>query len=124
MSEQLSAIAQRYLRGASREDEELERARELATQLGLPLDDLSEYRGDPELFPEVSLAMVQIGEATGALEAMLFNVSQFYDETIEVRLARLVSLIEPALIIIMGLLVAAMLLSVYLPIFNIIKVAR
>jgi len=45
--------------------------------------------------------MIQVGEATGALEEMLFNVGQFYDETIEVKLTRVVTLIEPAVLVLM-----------------------
>jgi type IV pilus assembly protein PilC len=70
------------------------------------------------LFPELSLAMVQVGEATGALEDMLFNVSELYDETIEVRLARIVTLIEPAVLVVMGCVVAGLLMSIYLPMFT------
>ncbi len=77
-----------------------------------------------ELFPELSLAMVQVGEATGALEEMLFNVAHFYDETIEVRLARVVTLIEPAVLVLMGGVVAALLMSVYLPMFTLLQHAR
>ena len=55
---------------------------------------------------------------------MLREVADVYDESIQARIDTFVSLIEPVIIIFMGLLVAAMLLSVYLPIFNIIKVAR
>jgi len=76
------------------------------------------------LFPELSIAMVQVGEATGALEEMLFNVAHFYDETIEVRLARVVTLIEPAVLVIMGGVIAALLMSVYLPMFNLLNYAR
>jgi type IV pilus assembly protein PilC len=72
-------------------------------------------------FPELSIAMVQVGEATGALESMLTNVSQFYDETIEVKLARVVSLIEPAVLVLMGGVVASLLLSVYLPMFTLLQ---
>ncbi len=74
-----------------------------------------------QLFPELSIAMVQVGEATGALEGMLLNVSQFYDETIEVRLARVVTLIEPAVLVLMGGVVAMLLLSVYYPMFTMIN---
>jgi len=70
-----------------------------------------------QLFPELSVAMVQVGEATGALEGMLLNVSEFYDESIEVRLARVVTLIEPAILLVMGGVVAFLVLSVYLPMF-------
>ena len=76
------------------------------------------------LFPELSIAMVQVGEATGALEGMLENVSQFYDETIEVRLAQVVSLIEPAVLVIMGGVVATLLLSVYYPMFTLMSKAQ
>jgi type IV pilus assembly protein PilC len=76
------------------------------------------------LFPELSLAMIQVGEATGALEEMLFNVGQFYDETIEVKLARVVTLIEPAVLVLMGGLIGILLLSVYVPMFRMIQYAR
>lgn len=74
-----------------------------------------------QLFPELSVAMVQVGEATGALEQMLFNVSRFYDETIETRLARIVTLVEPAVLVLMGLIISALLLSVYMPMFTLIQ---
>ncbi len=73
------------------------------------------------LFPILSIAMVQVGEATGALEGMLTNVSQFYDESIEVRLAQLVTLIEPAVLVIMGGVVSMLLLSVYYPMFTLMQ---
>ena len=76
------------------------------------------------LFPELSVAMIQVGEATGALEEMLFNVGQFYDETIEVKLTRVVTLIEPAVLVLMGGLIATLLLSVYVPMFRMIQYAR
>lgn len=72
-------------------------------------------------FPELTLAMVQVGEATGALEEMLFNVGRFYDETIEVKLARVVTLIEPFVLIVMGGIVAFLVLSIYLPMFTLMQ---
>lgn len=74
-----------------------------------------------KLFPELSLAMVQVGEATGSLEEMLFNVSQFYDESIEVKLTRLVTFIEPAILVLMGGIIAGLLLSVYYPMFTMMQ---
>ena len=71
--------------------------------------------------PDLSIAMVQVGEATGALEGMLINVSEFYDESIEVRLARVVTLIEPAVLVIMGGVVSMLLLSVYYPMFTLMQ---
>ena len=77
-----------------------------------------------QLFPDLSLAMVQVGEATGALEEMLFNVSRFYDESIEVRLGRVVSLIEPLVLVVMGGIIATLLLSVYMPMFTMMQKAQ
>ena len=53
MSQDLSAVAQRYLRGSSRDDDDQRVAEETAARLGLPFDDLSAYRGDPELFRQI-----------------------------------------------------------------------
>ena len=75
-------------------------------------------------FPELTLAMVQVGEATGALEEMLFNVARFYDESIEVKLARVVTLIEPFVLIVMGGIVAFLVLSIYLPMFTLMQHAQ
>jgi len=76
------------------------------------------------VFPGMALDMIRIGETSANLPGMLAEVADFYDERIRARIDTLVSLIEPVIIIFMGLLVAGMLVSVYLPIFNIIRVAR
>jgi type IV pilus assembly protein PilC len=68
--------------------------------------------------------MIRIGESTANLEGMLTEVSDVYDEKISSRIDTFISLVEPVIIIVMGLVVTAMLLSVYLPIFNIIRVAQ
>jgi type IV pilus assembly protein PilC len=66
--------------------------------------------------------MIRIGEQSANLEGMLNDVADYYDEKIQTKIDTFVSLIEPIVIIFMGLIVAGMLLSVYLPIFNIIRV--
>jgi type IV pilus assembly protein PilC len=68
--------------------------------------------------PELAVDMVEVGEATGALDQMLSNVSGFLDEEVETRMQRLLSLIEPILLLVVGGLVAVLLVSVYLPIFS------
>jgi len=75
-------------------------------------------------FPPLALDMIRIGETSANLPGMLAEVADFHDERVRARIDTLVSLIEPIIIIGMGLVVAAMLLSVYLPIFNIIRVTR
>ena len=62
-----------------------------------------------------------VGEATGSLEEMLTNVADFYDDEIDTRLARLVTLIEPAILVIMGGVIAGLLLSAYLPLFSLLS---
>jgi type IV pilus assembly protein PilC len=69
-------------------------------------------------FPDVSIKMVEVGESTGALQEMLNSLSEFYDEEIETSLTRFITIVEPALLVIMGLIIAALLLSLYMPLFN------
>jgi type IV pilus assembly protein PilC len=72
-------------------------------------------------FTSLAVEMVKVGEATGALEDMLTNVSEFYDETIDSSIQKVINLIEPVILIIMGGLIATILLSVYLPMFTILS---
>jgi type IV pilus assembly protein PilC len=73
-------------------------------------------------FPDVAVRMTEVGEATGALQEMLTSLAEFYDEEIETRLDRFVTLIEPALLITIGLVIAVLLLAVYLPVFELSSV--
>jgi type IV pilus assembly protein PilC len=73
---------------------------------------------DSGAFPDVALKMVEVGEQTGALQEMLNSLSDFYDEEIETNLDRFVTLVEPILLIIMGIVIAGLLLALYMPLFN------
>jgi type IV pilus assembly protein PilC len=70
------------------------------------------------MFPHVAVEMVEVGESTGALADMLNSVADFYDEENETNLQRFSSLIQPILLIIMGLVIAGLLLSLYMPLFQ------
>jgi type IV pilus assembly protein PilC len=70
------------------------------------------------VMPEMALDMIEVGETSGALAPMLNSVAEFYEEEVSLKLGTLVSLIEPMLLIVMGLLVAGILISLYLPIFS------
>ena len=70
------------------------------------------------VFEDFAVDMVKVGEATGALDQMLSSVSDFLDEEVETRMQRILSLIEPLMLIIMGTLVAILLIAVYLPMFS------
>lgn len=67
---------------------------------------------------ELAVDMVKVGEATGSLDAMLSSVSDFLDDEVDTLLQRILGLIEPIMLMIMGLIVASLLLAVYLPLFS------
>ena len=71
------------------------------------------------IMPELALDMIEVGESSGALAPMLTSVAEFYEDEVNLRLGAMVALIEPAILIFMGLLVAFILVSLYLPIFSI-----
>ncbi|HKW89534.1 MAG TPA: type II secretion system F family protein [Candidatus Acidoferrales bacterium] len=75
---------------------------------------LSETR----LVPELALEMIEVGEASGALAPMLASVAQFYDEETNLKSGVLISIIEPAVLISMAILVFFILLALYLPLFS------
>src|SRR6266496_1600189 len=74
-----------------------------------------------DIFTNLTIEMIKVGEMSGALEEMLSSVSDFYDEEIDVRLARVISFVEPAILVGMGGVIVTILLSVYLPIFRIMS---
>jgi type IV pilus assembly protein PilC len=70
------------------------------------------------VMPEMALDMIEVGESSGALSPMLTSVAEFYEEEVNLRLSALVAVIEPVLLVFMGLFVAFILISLYLPIFS------
>lgn len=71
-----------------------------------------------KVFPGLSLDMIEVGESTGALPAMLGSVAEFYEEDVSTQVTAALSLIEPLIMIFMGIFVAFVLISLYLPIFS------
>ena len=71
-----------------------------------------------KVFPSLSLDMIEVGESTGALAAMLASVAEFYEDDVSTRVTAALSLIEPVIMIFMGIFVAFVLISLYLPIFS------
>ena len=72
-----------------------------------------------EIFPPVAVKMVEVGESTGALQEMLTNVADFFDEEIDTQLGRFVTIIEPVLLVVMGVVIAALLAALYMPLLQI-----
>ena len=70
------------------------------------------------LVPDLALEMVEVGEASGSLAAMLSSVAEFYEDDVNTHLANLVALIEPAILIFMAILIAFILVALYLPMFS------
>jgi len=70
------------------------------------------------VMPDMALDMIEVGESSGALAPMLNSVAEFFEEEVTLKLGALVALIEPLILIFMGLLVASILISLYLPIFS------
>ena len=73
---------------------------------------------EQKIFPDLSVEMIEVGESTGALPAMLNSVAEFYEEDVQTALAAAMALIEPLILIVMAVFVGTVLLSLYLPIFN------
>ena len=70
------------------------------------------------VFPDVAIKMVEVGESTGALQEMLNSLAEFYDEEIETEVARFITLIEPLILVIMGIVIAMVVLALYMPLFE------
>jgi len=79
---------------------------------------LSRSLEDTGIFPDVAVGMIEVGESTGALRSMLNSVADFFEEDVQTELAKAMSLIEPAILIFMGVVVGFVLLSLYMPIFS------
>jgi type IV pilus assembly protein PilC len=71
-----------------------------------------------KMFPELSVEMIEVGESTGALPAMLNSVAEFYEEDVQTALGATMALIEPVILIVMAVFVGGVLISLYMPIFS------
>jgi type IV pilus assembly protein PilC len=89
-----------------------------ATQMVREGESMHSALASKGVMPELALDMIEVGESSGALAPMLVSVAEFYEEEVNLRLTAMVSLIEPILLVFMGLLVAFILISLYLPIFS------
>ena len=99
-------------------------SRQIARAVGASVETVREGKGlarsleETRVFPELSIEMVEVGESTGALPQMLNSVAEFFEEDVQTSIAALMSLIEPVILIIMGVVVIFILIALYLPIFS------
>lgn len=77
--------------------------------------------GDTDVFPSMVVQMISVGEQTGALDAMLSKIADFYEEEVDTAVANLMTLMEPILILFLGTVVGGIVVSMYLPIFDLIN---
>jgi type IV pilus assembly protein PilC len=96
----------------------LRKVLEQATKLVREGQALSQSLRQTRIFPSLSIDMIEVGESTGALPSMLTSVAEFYEDDVATRTTAALSLIEPAIMIFMGIFVAFVLVSLYLPIFS------
>jgi type IV pilus assembly protein PilC len=89
-----------------------------ATQMVREGESLHGALASTQVMPVLALDMIEVGESSGALAAMLTSVAEFYEDEVNLRLGAMVSLIEPLMLIFMGLLVAFIMISLYLPLFS------
>ncbi len=85
---------------------------------------LSSSMASMGIMPVLAIDMMEVGESTGALPQMLSSVAEFYEEDVSTRMATLLSLVEPAIMILMGIFVAFVLVALYLPIFSLADTIR
>jgi len=85
---------------------------------------LSSSMASMGIMPALAIDMMEVGESTGALPQMLSSVAEFYEEDVATRMTTLLSLIEPAIMIFMGIFVAFVLVALYLPIFSLADTIR
>ena len=85
---------------------------------------LSSSLSATKVFPALAVDMVEVGESTGALPAMLTSVAEFYEDDVNTKMTAVLSLIEPAIMIFMGIFVAFVLIALYLPIFSLADTIR
>ena len=102
----------------------LKRVLSQASKLVREGQSLSQSLRVTKVFPTLSIDMIEVGESTGALPAMLTSVAEFYEEDVATRTTAALSLIEPAIMIFMGIFVAFVLISLYLPIFSLADTVR
>ena len=89
-----------------------------ATQMVREGESLHAALAAKSVMPSMALDMIEVGESSGALAPMLTSIAEFYEEEVSLRLATLVAIIEPVILVFMGLLVMFILVSLYLPIFS------
>lgn len=98
--------------------------RHLGAELRVVAERVREGRGfaqtllERQVMPDVAIKMIEVGESTGALQEMLTSLADFYDEDVETEVSRFVTLVEPVMLVFMGIVIAGVVLALYMPLFQ------
>ncbi len=82
---------------------------------------ISEPLGDTDVFPQMVVQMIAVGEQTGALDTMLSKIADFYEDEVDVAVAGLMKLLEPVLIAFLGVAIGGIVIAMYMPMFSLIS---
>jgi type IV pilus assembly protein PilC len=77
-----------------------------------------------KVFPPMVISMIAVGEQTGGLDEMLSKIADFYDEEVDAAVGTLLSLMEPVMIVVLGVIVGGMVVAMYLPIFDMVNAVQ
>jgi type IV pilus assembly protein PilC len=77
-----------------------------------------------KVFPPMVISMISVGEQTGGLDEMLSKIADFYDAEVDVAVSALLSLMEPIMIVVLGVIVGGMVVAMYLPIFDMVNAVQ
>ena len=83
---------------------------------------IAEPLAETEIFPPMVVQMIAVGEATGALDAMLAKIADFYDDEVDAAVAAMTTMLEPFMMVFLGIVVGGMIICMYLPIFKMASV--
>jgi type IV pilus assembly protein PilC len=85
---------------------------------------LSEPLRSAPIFPPMVVHMISVGESTGALDQMLSKIADFYDDEVDTAVGALMSLLEPVMIVILGVIIGGLVVAMYLPIFRMVTLVK
>jgi type IV pilus assembly protein PilC len=82
---------------------------------------ISEPLKETEVFPPMVVHMIAVGEQTGALDAMLSKIADFYEEEVDAAVENMLTLLEPIMILFLGIVIGGIVISMYLPLFSLLS---
>ena len=82
------------------------------------------FSGSASVFPPMVTQMIAVGEQTGALDAMLNKIADFYDDEVDTAVGALTALLEPLMIVILGVIIGGLVVAMYLPIFRLVTLIK